>query len=135
MVSQVEPERNRILLSPRELLGTWAENAARFQAGETVTGIVRSVMDYGVFVELAPNLTGLAEPTEGYGPGDTVSVYLKSILPEKRKLKLALIGHAAPLPRPAPPVYQHTAGRIADWDYTAPETVVQVESSPFTRAQ
>ena len=51
----------RICLSHKELLGTWEENAARFSPGETVGGIIRSVEDYGVFVELAPNLAGLAE--------------------------------------------------------------------------
>ena len=53
-------EQGRIVLTLRELLGTWSENAACFAAGETVVGIVRSVEDYGVFVEIAPNLAGLA---------------------------------------------------------------------------
>ena len=49
----------RVSLSHKELLGTWEENAALFSSGETVSGIVRSVEHYGVFVELAPNLAGL----------------------------------------------------------------------------
>ena len=32
--------------------------------GETVGGIVRSIEPYGIFIELAPNLAGLAEPRE-----------------------------------------------------------------------
>lgn len=82
VVRQVLPEQRRIHLSHKELLGTWSENVRRFLPGETVTGIVRSVMDYGIFVELTPNLTGLAEPLPGYQAGDTVSVYIKSIQPE-----------------------------------------------------
>lgn len=35
-----------------------------FQPGETVTGTVRSIETYGVFVELTPNLAGLAEPCD-----------------------------------------------------------------------
>ena len=35
------------------------ENAQKFTAGETVTGIIRSVENYGAFVELAPNLADL----------------------------------------------------------------------------
>ena len=35
--------QGRFVLTIRELLGTWAENAARFTVGETVVGIVRSV--------------------------------------------------------------------------------------------
>lgn len=84
-------ENGRIYLTHRELLGTWEENAAAFTAGQTVTGIVRSVEDYGIFVELTPNLAGLAEPTPGVRPGDTCSVYIKSILPERMKIKLVLI--------------------------------------------
>ena len=57
-----EPEK--LTFSLKELLGTWQENAANFNPGETVTGTVRSIETYGVFVELAPNLAGLAEPCD-----------------------------------------------------------------------
>lgn len=117
VVRQVLPEQRRIQLSHKELLGTWQENAAEFLPGETVTGIVRSVMDYGIFVELTPNLTGLAEPLAGYQPGDTVSVYIKSILPERQKIKLAIIGPATAFPQGSPCVYRAAAGRVVDWDY------------------
>lgn len=90
VVQSVE-EDGRIYLTHRELLGTWEENAAAFAPGQTVTGIVRSVEDYGVFVELAPNLAGLAEAFEGARPGDTCSVYIKSLIPERMKIKLVLI--------------------------------------------
>ena len=80
----------------RELLGTWEENAQNFSACSTVAGIVRSVEDYGIFVELSPNLAGLAELREGVSVGDCCSVYIKSIIPEKMKIKLVLIDcHAA----------------------------------------
>ena len=81
--------QGRFVLTIRELLGTWAENAARFTVGETVVGIVRSVEEYGTFVEIAPNLAGLAESCTGLAPGQAVSVYIKNILPEKMKIKLA----------------------------------------------
>jgi small subunit ribosomal protein S1 len=84
-------ENGRVLLTHKELLGTWEENAALFSAGQTVSGIIRSVETYGVFVELAPNLAGLAESTDGAIPGHTCSVYIKSILPERMKVKLVLI--------------------------------------------
>ena len=81
----------RIYLSHRELLGTWEENAASFSPGQTVTGIIRSVEDYGIFVELSPNLAGLAELSDGAIPGACCSVYIKSIIPERMKIKLVLI--------------------------------------------
>ena len=42
-VRTVEPESRRISLTHRELLGTWAQNAALFSVGETVRGVVRSI--------------------------------------------------------------------------------------------
>lgn len=81
----------RILLTHKELLGTWEENAARFQVGETVPGVIRSVESYGVFVELAPNLAGLAEYDPDAHAGDTAAVFIKSILPERMKIKLVIV--------------------------------------------
>ena len=86
-----DPETGHVLLSHRELLGTWAENAAHFAPGETVTGIVRGIQDYGIFVELAPNLTGLAECCPGIEENQRVSVFIKSIQPDRRKIKLLII--------------------------------------------
>ena len=81
----------KITLSHKELLGTWEQNSAFFCQGQTVSGIVRSVEDYGIFVELTPNLAGLAEPKEGVFAGQIASVYIKSIIPEKMKIKLIVI--------------------------------------------
>ena len=84
-------EENRINLTHKELLGTWEENAGLFSIGETVTGVVRSVEDYGIFIELTPNLAGLAEPKEGIEKGQQASVYIKNIVPERMKVKLVII--------------------------------------------
>ena len=81
----------RITLTHKELLGTWQENAQLFRAGETVTGIVRSIEPYGIFVELTPNLAGLAEWCDDVGEGQTAAVYIKSIIPEKMKIKLVIV--------------------------------------------
>ena len=75
----------------RELLGTWEENAAQFSEGQTVRGIIRSVESYGIFVELMPNLAGLAEYRDDVYPGQTAAVYIKSIIPDKMKIKLIII--------------------------------------------
>ena len=74
-----------------------------FKQGETVSGIIRSVEDYGIFVELLPNLAGLAEPREGARPGQMASVYIKSIIPEKMKFKLIIVeAFNADYPTPEP---------------------------------
>jgi small subunit ribosomal protein S1 len=91
VVKSIDRESGRIYVSHKELLGTWKENAERFHIGQTVSGIVRSVEDYGVFIELTPNLAGLGEITEGISVGDTVAVYIKNIIPERMKIKLVII--------------------------------------------
>ena len=91
-------ELGRIYVSVRELLGSWEENAALFNEGQTVRGIVRSVESYGVFIELKPNLAGLAEYKDDVYPGQTAAVYIKSIIPEKMKIKLIIIdSHDSPI--------------------------------------
>ncbi len=97
IVKTVDRNLKRIYVSMRELLGTWEENAAHFSAGQTVTGIIRSVEPYGVFVELAPNLAGLTELRDEFRAnahrciGHSAAVYIKSICPERMKIKLVLI--------------------------------------------
>lgn len=117
LVTGVDQESGRVHLSHKELLGTWAENAACLSPGMTVIGHVRSLKEYGAFIELFPNLSGLAEPKEDLQEGDRVSVYIKSILPERRKIKLRVLER---LPReetpPALP-YFHQEGTLEDWQY------------------
>lgn len=112
-------EGGRITLSHKELLGTWQENASRFRAGETVGGVIRSIENYGVFVELAPNLAGLAELKEHIYPGQQASVFIKSILPSRMKIKLIIIETFDSEPsRPAPPEYFFEGGHLDEFVYS-----------------
>ncbi len=124
-------DNGRVCLSHRELLGTWEENAALFNAGETIAGIIRSVEPYGVFVELSPNLAGLAEPREGVRIGQQAAVYIKSVQPEKLKIKLALIDTTNEVSAPPPPQYFITDGRLDYWRYS-PANCTRVIESTFT---
>lgn len=117
VVEKIEWNTNRFLLSHKELLGTWRENAAAFQEGETVTGIVRGVKSYGVFIELAPNLTGLAEPDDTLQDGDRVTVLLKAILPEKHKIKLHVVGKLPGTVASSTLQYHIRSKNITDWIY------------------
>jgi small subunit ribosomal protein S1 len=113
-------DQGRLLLSHKELLGTWEENAALFSPGETVPGIVRSVEKYGVFVELTPNLAGLAEYSEEVADGYHASVYIKSILPERMKIKLIIVD-SFPANYPAKPMQYFTEEKHIDrWVYSPP---------------
>ena len=118
MVTEIDPELERISLSHKALLGTWEENASLFASGMTVPGIVRGIKPYGVFVELTPNLSGLAEPYPGLLENERVSVYLKAILPDRHKIKLLIIDQLPPDPVPAPLHYFHTQGVLTHWSYT-----------------
>ncbi|WP_295764573.1 S1 RNA-binding domain-containing protein [uncultured Oscillibacter sp.] len=118
-VWSIDRAARRIALTHRELLGTWMDNASRFRPGETVRGVVRTVKDYGSFIELAPNLSGLADAKERLAPGDGVSVYIKSIRPERMKIKLQVIEKLPPAP-PEPIRYQITDGKLERWTYSPP---------------
>ncbi len=117
-VTSVDRERCRFYLTHKELLGTWLENAAAFAPGDTVPGTVRGIRDYGIFIELAPNLSGLADWRQGLAEGDRVSVYIKSIRPECRKIKLQIIEKlVSSTGEPEPLRYFITDGSVADWTY------------------
>lgn len=115
-------EKGKISLSHKELLGTWSENAAFFKAGETVTGFIRSIENYGVFVELTPNLAGLAELKEDVEINQHASVYIKAIIPDKMKIKLIIVdtfdsGFSANSFN-----YFITEGHIDSWVYSTPNS-------------
>lgn len=124
-------ERGRIYVSSRELLGSWEENARLFGEGQTVRGIVRSVEDYGIFVELKPNLAGLAEFKNDVTVGQTAAVYIKSIIPEKMKIKLIIID-AHDAPHSAEPleyfIDPEEVSHIDVWKYSPPSSKRVIES-------
>ena len=127
-VKSVQRENARIYVTLRELLGTWEENAAGFEAGQTVTGVIRSVESYGVFVELAPNLAGLAEVREEQARelreriGQSAAVYIKSIVKERMKIKLVLIDASDNAPAPRRPlrlfIDPETTPHLTHWRYS-----------------
>ena len=108
----------KIVLTHKELLGTWLENAMMFTPHTTVTGIVRSIEDYGVFIELAPNLAGLAEVCSDVVVGDVVNVYIKSILPHKMKVKLVILNKEKNQNYTNDIPYFITDGHIHHWQYS-----------------
>lgn len=120
----------KITLSQKELLGTWEQNAELFSTGETVSGIVRSVESYGIFVELAPNLAGLAELKSGVVAGQNTSVYIKSILPDKMKVKLIIIDSFFSPDNHLPIKYFIDEGHIDSWQYS-PEACGRIIATEF----
>ena len=122
IIKNIAPD-GKITLSHKELLGTWEENAEAYAAGQTVSGVIRSVEEYGVFVELTPNLAGLAEPKPNVYIGQQASVYIKSIIREKMKIKLIIIdSFDAPY---SPEIkYFYTGNSLEEWEYSPPDCSV-----------
>lgn len=136
-VKAIDRELGRIYATLRELLGTWEENAARFSVGQTVAGILRSVESYGVFIELAPNLAGLAECKPELARelqqriGQSAAVYIKSIVPERMKIKLVLIDTALSTTIEKKLTYfidLKETDRILYWRYSPPSSNKVIET-------
>ena len=136
VLKSIDRERRRFFVTQRELLGTWEENAALFEPGQTVSGIVRSVESYGIFIELTPNLAGLAELRDGLISEDMVgkeaTVYIKSIIPERMKIKLVLIDVFDKEKHTQPPKYfiSESQKHIDRWKYS-PSTCAKVIETVF----
>lgn len=124
-VKSIDKNAKRITMTHKELLGTWRENVSKFSPGETVRGIVRGIEDYGIFVELAPNLSGLSEYKSGITIGSEVSVYIKSIIPEKMKVKLLIIDVLDESPKKyiTDSSYYIKSGHMVSFTYTPAECI------------
>lgn len=93
MIKCIDRKLERVILTYKELLGTWEDNVKDFKEGETVKGIARETekSKNGIFIELKPNLVGMAEYKEGIEYGQNVDVYIKKIIPDRKKVKLLIV--------------------------------------------
>lgn len=103
-VKDIDLAKRRISLSLKEAAGDpWANVPETFVLDSTVEGVVENRQQYGLFVNLAPGVTGLLpasklrdalEPAayEKAKSGDTVSVIVSEIDAEKRKITLGPVG-------------------------------------------
>lgn len=93
MVKSINKEQGQVILTYKELLGSWEENAEKIAEGQILEGIVREKEknQNGFFIELMPNLIGLAEYQDDLQYGTKVKVYVKKIQKEKKKIKLIIV--------------------------------------------
>ena len=93
VIKYIDRENKKITLSYKEQFGTWKENADKFKSGEIVRGIIRETEKNhnGIFIELSPNLVGMAEYKEGLTYGQNIPVFIKKIDYDRKKVKLVII--------------------------------------------
>ena len=93
VVKSINRETGKISLSYKDTLGTWEENAKKFSVGMNTKGIIRETEKNknGIFIELTPNLVGMAEYKEGLKYGEKVDLYIKKIDYDKKKVKVVLL--------------------------------------------
>lgn len=86
-------ENYRVELTHKELLGTWKEEASNITEGDVIYGTVLSVEEYGVFIRISQNLSGLADRNFNFElkTGDSVSVRVLKVNSNNMKVKLNVI--------------------------------------------
>lgn len=97
------PSLKKIALSVKQLgSDPWETAGDRFKLGDKVTGKVTQCVKFGAFVEIAPGVEGLVHisemsyvkrvlnPADEVSSGQTVSVMIKDVDPDKRRISLSL---------------------------------------------
>ncbi len=120
-VKDINLENRRISLSLRDAEGDpWKEAAQQFAAGTTVNGTVESRTPYGLFITLAPGITGLlpagviknSKQGKQYSKmdkGDTVTLTVQNLDTAARRISLAPEGEQSAEPMEDKAWKQHSA--------------------------
>jgi predicted RNA-binding protein with RPS1 domain len=101
MITDIDEERLRVNLSIRRLSpDPWRDVSQRFTVGMQVKGIVTGITGFGLFIELAPGVQGLAHIShippdqqplpQKFVPGREVQGVILSIDNERRRIALSL---------------------------------------------
>jgi small subunit ribosomal protein S1 len=103
VVLEVKPEQRRISLGLKQAQpDPWAELAQKYPVGSQITGQVRSITDYGAFVEIEPGFDGLIHagdvswtgrmknPNEVFKKGETVTAKVLKIDAASRRVSLGV---------------------------------------------
>ncbi len=101
-ILSVKPEEERISLSIKQAKpDPWTLVSQKFNKGELVTGPIKCVVDFGVFVEIMPGVEGLvhisqlaeehvAHPSELVSEGQDITVKILDINPSDKRISLSL---------------------------------------------
>jgi len=103
MVLDIDEERRRISLGIKQCKpNPWREFADNYNRGDRVTGQIRSITDFGLFIGLSGGIDGLVhlsdlswdvpgeEAVRGYQKGQTVEAIVVAIDPERERISLSV---------------------------------------------
>jgi small subunit ribosomal protein S1 len=101
VVKEINHNTQRLSLSMKELeADPWEQAASEFPVGSQHTGKIKSLTDFGAYIELKPGVEGLVHisemswarrikhPSDLFAVGQEVPVQVLEILPEKHKIAL-----------------------------------------------
>ncbi|MFT4058245.1 MAG: 30S ribosomal protein S1 [Legionella sp.] len=103
MVLEIDEERRRISLGMKQCVGNpWQQFAATHSKGQKVTGKIRSITDFGIFIGLDGDIDGLVhlsdiswtvpgeEAVKQYKKGQELEAVILAIDPERERISLGL---------------------------------------------
>ncbi len=103
MVLDVDEERRRISLGLKQCQSNpWKEFAETYNRGDRVSGTIKSITDFGIFIGLPGNIDGLVhlsdiswdapgeEAVRNYQKGNTLEAMVLSIDPERERISLGV---------------------------------------------
>ena len=103
MVLDVDEKRRRISLGMKQCIANpWSTFAEQFAAGDKVTGTIKTITDFGIFVGLESELDGLVHMSDisweadnetalrAYKKGEEVEAVILSIDAEKERISLGI---------------------------------------------
>ncbi|BAJ02045.1 30S ribosomal protein S1 [Shewanella violacea] len=103
LVLDIDEERRRISLGLKQCkVNPWDDFAERFNKGDKVTGKIKSITDFGIFIGLDGGIDGLVhlsdiswngtgeEAVADYKKGDEINAVVLSVDPERERISLGV---------------------------------------------
>ena len=103
MVLEIDEERRRISLGIKQCQSNpWAEFSAMFKKNDKVSGSIKSITDFGIFIGLPGGIDGLVhlsdiswdaegeEAVRNYSKGEEVETVVLAIDPERERISLGI---------------------------------------------
>jgi small subunit ribosomal protein S1 len=102
MVLEIDEERRRISLGLKQCIpNPWEEFAKNFNKGDKVSGKIKSITDFGIFIGLDGGIDGLVhlsdiswnggeEAVRDYKKGDEISAVVLQVDPERERISLGV---------------------------------------------